>query len=80
LTIRSGAFAFLFPAAVVGFIVLCFVDPQKATLECRLYLETEARELYHKTEAEIREAEALRLSKSVKGGTTVVEGLGAVPA
>lgn len=52
-----GAFAFLFPSAVVGFGLLYFVDPHKAKVECRLYLEEEARQLYLKTEAEIRAVE-----------------------
>jgi MFS-type transporter involved in bile tolerance (Atg22 family) len=53
----NGAFAFLLPSAILGFAILCFVDPKKAAMECRKYLEDEARMMYHMTDAEIRKVE-----------------------
>jgi hypothetical protein len=52
-----GAYTFLFPSAVVGFALLCFVDPLKAKVECRKYLEAEAKLLYLKTDEQIKEVE-----------------------
>ena len=50
---RSGgntnmAFAFLLPFCLLGLIILCFVDTEKAVIEAKEFLEQEQRDLYSK--------------------------------
>lgn len=43
------AFAFLLPICIIGMVLLWFVDPDKALLEAKEYLEEEAKMLYGET-------------------------------
>lgn len=42
----SMAFAFLLPACILGMVLLWFVDPEKAALEAKEYLNEESKVLY----------------------------------
>lgn len=49
------AYWFLFAMGVLGTIVLCFVNPEKAKIDVARFLEREAEQLYTEEQREVAE-------------------------